>query len=572
MTQAKNKELTAIFEDMANILEFKGENPFKISAYHKAARVIEGLGEDIKVIFEGGGLLEIPGIGSGIAQKIEEYLTTGKMSKYEEMKKDVPEGLIELLGIQGLGPKTLALVHKELDVRNLLDLERAIQLGSLEGLPGMGQKKVENILRGIRFFRLSKERIPLGLAWPIVLEIIEALKETKIINRISPCGSLRRMRETIGDIDILASGKEGGVIINAFTELELVKEILVKGETKGSILTADGLQIDLRVVDDDSFGAALQYFTGSKAHNIKLREMAKKKGLKINEYGIFKNEKKIGGKEEEEIYRILDLLWVPPELREDLGEIEEAKSGRLPVLVEKREILGDLHVHSDYSDGSSSIMELAKKARELGYKYIAITDHSRSVKYGHGLSIERLLNQIEEISKANQRLKEIRILTGTEVDILKDGTLDFPDEVLEKLDIVIAAIHQGFKQNVTFRMCKAMENPHVDIIAHPTGRLISAREGYEIDTEEVMKKAVEKRVALEINSYYDRLDLSDINTKHAKELGARFVLGSDAHSSQQLEMLRYGLAVARRGWLAKRDLLNTFEPKDFNSIWESLKR
>lgn len=572
MTQAKNKELTAIFEDMANILEFKGENPFKISAYHKAARVIEGLGEDIKVIFEGGGLLEIPGIGSGIAQKIEEYLTTGKMSKYEEMKKDVPEGLIELLGIQGLGPKTLALVHKELDVRNLLDLERAIQLGSLEGLPGMGQKKVENILRGIRFFRLSKERILLGLAWPIVLEIIEALKETKIINRISPCGSLRRMRETIGDIDILASGKEGGVIINAFTELELVKEILVKGETKGSILTADGLQIDLRVVDDDSFGAALQYFTGSKAHNIKLREMAKKKGLKINEYGIFKNEKKIGGKEEEEIYRILDLPWVPPELREDLGEIEEAKSGRLPVLVEKREILGDLHVHSDYSDGSSSIMELAKKARELGYKYIAITDHSRSVKYGHGLSIERLLNQIEEISKANQRLKEIRILTGTEVDILKDGTLDFPDEVLEKLDIVIAAIHQGFKQNVTFRMCKAMGNPHVDIIAHPTGRLISAREGYDIDTEEVMRKAVETRVALEINSYYDRLDLSDINTKHAKELGARFVLGSDAHSSQQLEMLRYGLAVARRGWLAKRDLLNTFEPKDFNSIWESLKR
>lgn len=557
MSTIKNHELSRLFEEMADILEFKAENPFKINAYRKAAHILEGLTEDIEAISQEGRLQQIPGIGTGIARKIKEYLTSGKMSKYEEAKKDVPETLIDLLRIQGLGPKTLGLAHKELGIVNLLDLERTIQIGSLERLPNMGKKKVESILRGIRFFKLSQERMLLGVALPLVLEIIDELSKVKGIGAVSTCGSLRRMKETIGDIDILAENKEGERIIAAFTQLPQVKEVLAADSTKGSILTQDGVQVDLRVVHPDSFGAALQYFTGSAAHNIRLREMAKKKGLKITEYGIFKGEKKIGGKSEEDIYKTLDLPWIPPELREDWGEIEAVIEGKLPRLVKGNDILGDLHVHSNYSDGTSSIEEMAIKAMELGYRYVAICDHSNSARYAHGLTEERLLQKIGEISRLNEELKEIRILAGAEVDIMKDGSLDYSDDVLSRLDVVIAAIHQGFKQNVTERICRALENPWVDIVAHPTGRLISSREGYEVDIEKVMQKAAKTGKALEINTYYDRLDLSDIHCKRAKEFGCMFSIGSDAHLARDLEMVKFGLGVARRGWLEKEDLLNT---------------
>lgn len=553
----KNRELSHIFEEMADILEFKAENPFKVNAYRKASRILEGLTEDIRLIHGEGRLRQLPGIGAGLAEKIAEYLDTGKMSKYEEIKRDIPESLIDLLKIQGLGPKTLSLAHKELGIANLLDLERAIQIGNLERLPGLGKKRAENILRGIRFFQLSSERILLGLALPVATEIIDELKRTRGIGRVSTCGSLRRMKETVGDIDLLTEGKEGRRIAEAFTRLQQAKEVLAAGSTKGSILTESGIQVDLRVVDPDSYGAALQYFTGSAAHNIRLREMAKRRGLKINEYGIFKGEERIGGRDEEDVYRAVGLSWIPPELREDWGEIEAAMEEILPEIVRGEEILGDLHVHSDYSDGVSSIREIAIKAKGLGYKYVAICDHSRSVRYANGLEQERLLQKIREISRLNEDLNGIRVLAGAEVDILRDGDLDYPDEILSKLDLVIAAIHQGFRQNVTERICRALENRFVDILAHPTGRLLSSREGYEVDIEKVMQKAAVTGKALEINAYYDRLDLSDINCKRAKELGCRFSIGSDAHSVQDLEMMRFGLGVAGRGWLEKADLLNT---------------
>jgi DNA polymerase (family 10) len=405
----------------------------------------------------------------------------------------------------------------------------------------------------------------LGIALPIVEEIISHLRGLKEVFRISACGSLRRMKETIGDIDILVSSKEGKKVITAFTSLPVVKEVLLCGETKGSIITHDGVQVDLRVVDEGSFGSALQYFTGSKAHNIKLRDIAKRKGMKISEYGVFIGDKKIGGSKEEEIYEAIGLSWIPPELREDWGEVEMARGGRLPRIIEREDVVGDLHVHSDHSDGASSILELALKAKELGYRYIVICDHSRSARYANGLSVERLLAQMEEISRLNSRIDGVRILTGTEVDILKDGSLDYPDEILKRCDIVIGAIHQGFKLNVTQRICKAMENPHLDIVAHPTGRLISQREGYEVDVEVVMKEAARTNTALEINAYYDRLDLSDVNTKRAKELGVKFSIGTDAHSAQQLEMMQFGLGVARRGWCTKDDILNALPPEELLS-------
>ncbi|MEW6609624.1 MAG: DNA polymerase/3'-5' exonuclease PolX [bacterium] len=540
---------------MADILEFKGENPFKVNAYRKAARVIEDLTDDIEILAKQGKLMEIDGVGEGIAKKIDEYIKTGTMTKYEEIKADVPDSLIELLGIQGLGPKTLALVFKELGVKNLLDLQRVIENGFLARLPQMGEKKIENIKRGIKLFQASRERILLGFALPLVEELITELQKLPEVSKISPAGSLRRLKETIGDIDILVTGKNGRKIIDYFVHLPQVKDILAAGETKGSIITEDGIQVDVRVVEEESFGAALQYFTGSKAHNIKLREMAKKKGLKINEYGVFKGEKKIGGKNEEDVYLSLDLPWIPPELREDLGEIEQANN--LPQLVQLDDIQGDLHIHTNYSDGSSSIEDIARHAKNMGYKYIAICDHSQSVKYAGGLTADELLHQIEEIRRLNEKIGGIKILAGNEVDIKPDGTLDYPDKILEQLDIVVAAIHMGFKHNVTERICRAMEHPLVDIISHPTGRLIGTREGYEIDLEKILQKASQTQTVLEINSYYERLDLNDINCRRAKEFDCKFVIDTDAHHLQQLWMMKLGVGVARRAGLTKDIIINT---------------
>lgn len=559
MSQAQNAKIAGMFDAIADVLEFEGETVFRVNAYRRASRVLQDLREDVAVLWKEGRLKEVPGIGEGLAEKIGEYLSTGKMKRYEEISREVPQGLIELLGIQGLGPRTLALVNKKLRVQNLEDLKRVIDDGSLEELPGMGAKKVENIRKGIQLFVASRQRMSIGVALPVAERIIAELREATGVKRISVAGSLRRHRETIGDIDILCEGKDGADVVRKFTQLSSVERVLAAGDTKGSIVVEGGLQVDLRVVEPDSYGSALQYFTGSKAHNVKVREMAKKKGLKVSEYGVFKGERKIGGRYEEDIYKAVGIPMMPPEIREDWGEIEAAERGELPALVELADIKGDFHVHSSYSDGIASIADIAGKAGSLGYAFVAICDHSRSAAYAGGLQPRELLKEIAEISRVNAALgkKGVRVLAGSEVDIKADGTLDFSDELLAKLDVVVASIHSGFKQRVTERIVAAMKNPYVHIIGHPTGRLISRREGYDVDLDRVMEAAKDTGTALEINAYYDRLDLSDLNCRKAKELGVTLSIGTDAHRLEQLDFMKFGLGAARRGWLEKGDLLNT---------------
>jgi DNA polymerase (family 10) len=567
----KNKEIASLLSRIGDALEIKGELGFKIAAYRKAARVLEDLSQDIEKIARENKLQQIPGIGSGMAKKIQEYLETGNMKKYQEALSDVPEGLLDLLDIQNLGARTIHLAHKELGVKNLQDLKKVIQDGTLARLHGLGQKKVDNIKKGIEIFEQSQERISISEALDIVEEMIAHLKKSPLVGRLSPAGSLRRMKETVGDIDILATGKSGVQIVNHFTKFPGVSRVLAAGETKGSVMisTPEGeRQIDLRIVDESSFGAALQYFTGSKAHNIKLRSMAREKGLKISEYGVFQSEKKIAGYNEKEVYITLGLPLIPPELREDRGEIDAALKGELPQLVEDSDIKGDLHVHSQYSDGVLSLKELARLAKDLGYQYIAVCDHSQSAKYAHGLSPERLEQQIEEINRLNQDLRGIKILKGTEVDILQDGRLDFPDKHLKELDLVVAAIHSGFKRNVTERISRAMENPYVSIIAHPSGRLISKREGYDVDLEKVLQEAKNKGKALELNAYYDRLDLNEYYLRKAKQLGVQISIGTDTHSPGGLRMMHFGVGIARRAWLEKKDILNC---KNYKQLMEMLR-
>ncbi len=556
----KNKEIASLLARIGDALEIQGEMGFKVIAYKKAARVLEDLTEDIEEITEQGRLQKIPGIGPGMTKKIQEYIETGEMTKYKEAFSSVPESLLELLEIQNLGARTIHLAHKELGVKNLRDLKKVIEDGSLAGLFGLGEKKVESIRKGVEIFEQAQERIPIFEAVSLVEEVIEYLKKSLLVGRLSPAGSLRRMSETVGDIDVLATGKNGAEIITYFTQYPGVTRVLAAGETKGSVMisTPGGeRQVDLRIVDDSAYGAALQYFTGSKAHNIKLRSMAREKGLKISEYGVFRGNKKIAGYDEEEVYQTLDLPLIAPELREDRGEVELASINKLPTVVDYSDIQGDLHIHSEYSDGSLSLRDIADLAKEMGYIYAAICDHSQSVKYAHGLSPERLTKQIREIDELNRKLKRIKILKGVEVDILQDGSLDFPDSLLKELDIVVAAIHTGFRRNVTERILRAMDNPWVTIIAHPSGRLISKREGYEVDLDQVIAAAQTKRKVLELNAYYDRLDLNEFYLKKAKEKGVKISIGTDSHSPGGFQMMRFGVGIARRAWLEKKDVLNS---------------
>ena len=554
----KNKEIAELFERIADVLEFQGEMAFKVNAYRKASRILQDLDRDIEEIWKEGKLEEIPGIGSGLAKKIDEYLRTGRMTKYEEVVSQVPASLIELMKIQNLGPKTLALAHKELGVNTLDDLKRVIADGSLARLPGMGEKKVQNILRGIELYEQAQERISIAEALPIAERIVGQLREHPAVEKISPAGSLRRMRETVGDIDILVATHKGREVIEAFTHLPQVRDVLAAGETKGSVIVEEGRQVDLRAVHPDSYGSALQYFTGSKAHNVHLRDIAKRAGLKINEYGIFRGEERLGGREEAEIYHVLGMDWIPPEMREDRGEIDLALQHKLPRLIELKDIRGDLHVHSKYSDGHFTIPELVEAAKRMGYEYLGVCDHSKSAKYAQGLPEDRLMEKLEEIRKLNENLTDFRVLAGAEVDVLADGSLDYPDELLAQLDIVIAAIHSGFKQNVTERIVAAMENPYVLIFAHPTGRLISRREGYEVDLDTVLEAAQRTGTVLEINSYYDRLDLNDVNARRAADLGILLAINTDSHLLDHLPMIKFGVGVARRAWLTPDQVINTW--------------
>jgi DNA polymerase (family 10) len=555
----KNREVAEIFDRIADALEIKGESGFKVVAYRKASRILLDMTEDVETVAREGRLETIPGIGEGLTKKIGEYLETGTMTKYREVLAGVPESLLGLLEIQGLGGKTVHLIYEKLGVNDLAGLKRVIADGSLAGLFGMGEKKVENIRKGIETRERGAERISIYEAARIADDIIAYLSKAPGISRVSTAGSLRRMRETVGDIDILACGKDGAKIIGTFVRGPGTLRVLAEGDTKGSIVIRAGeleRQVDLRSVDEKEYGAALLYFTGSKAHNIKLRGLAKARGLKISEYGIFRGMKRLAGREEEDCYRVLGMPWIPPEMREDRGEVELAAEGRLPRIVEAEDIKGDLHVHTRASDGNLSLAEVVGLARKMGYSYVAICDHSQAAKYAHGLAADRLAAEIEEIEAFNRTLKGFRVLKGSEVDILADGSLDFPDELLGRLDFVVAAVHSGFKKNVTERMLKALENPYVRTIAHPSGRLISRREGYVVDLDRVIDGAARHGKALELNSHFDRLDLDELHLKKAKEKGVKITIRTDTHFADGLAMMRYGLGIARRAWLEKNDILN----------------
>ena len=562
----KNQQIAVVFSEIASLLELSGENPFRIRAYQRAALNIGGLSQDVAEMTDEE-LRAIPGIGPDLVGKIRQFLGTGRVDLHVELKKEIPSGLLDILRVPGVGPKTAKTLYAKAGVRSLDDLETLTREGKLAGLPGIQKKTEENIRKGIDTLRKGRERHPLGRAIPIAEDMIRKLRAKTPLSRIAVAGSLRRWKETVKDIDILATSAKPEKVMEVFTGLPIVQEVLARGTTKSSVLTADGIQVDLRVVEDGSFGAALQYLTGSKAHNIKLREMASRAGLKINEYGIFRESdgKRIGGKQEGEVYKALRLPFIPPELREDTGEIEAAQRGGLPDLLTVEEIRGDLHVHTKWSDGAHDFDALVRAARKKGYRYIAITDHSKGLGIAHGLDEKRLREQIARIEEVNRTLRGFRILSGVEVDIRGDGTLDLPDAVLRELDIVIASIHSGFRQSreqITARLLSAVRNPVVGIIAHPSGRLIGERDPYDVDMEALFREAAARGVAMEVNAHPSRLDLSDHHVRMAKRYGIPLVISTDTHVTANFDYMEYGVAVARRGWAVGDDVLNTLPCKN----------
>ncbi|MBM3254026.1 MAG: DNA polymerase/3'-5' exonuclease PolX [Candidatus Omnitrophica bacterium] len=564
----RNLEVADIFDDIADFLELKNENPFRIRAYRRASQNIKSLNEDIEEILKRDGLLEILGIGKDLALKIKEIITEGRLKYLEELKREFPEGLAEIMNIPNIGPKTAKLLYEKLNIRDIDTLEEYAKAHRLSSLPGIREKTEENILKGIELVRRGRERMSLGIALPLAEKIINDLKDSSGIKRITYAGSLRRMKETIRDIDILVSSNSPNIIMDNFVKLPVVKEIISKGKTKSSILTKEGIQVDIRVVKPDSYGAAMVYFTGSKAHNIRIRELANKKGFKINEYGVFRKSdgKKIAGNEEIGVYNAIGLPYIEPELREDQDEIEAAINGRLPDILKLEDIKSDLHIHTKYSDGANSLKKIIDACKELGYEYIAICDHSKSLKVAGGLSEKDLMKQVGQIRKFNKISKDIKILAGSEVDILDDGSLDFDGDILKELDLVVASIHTGFKQareKLTYRILKAMENKYVNVISHPTGRLMGARDAYELNLDRIFKQAADTNTAIEINAFPQRLDLTDINCKRAREFNVNFAIGTDTHSLPQLNYIRFGVAVARRGWIEAGSILNALSFKEF---------
>ena len=558
----RNFELAKIFYEIADFLEIR-EVEFKPRAYEKAARVLGTLEKDAGEIYKDGGLKaleDIPGVGKHIALKIEEFIKTGRIKEYEKLKKKCPVDMEALTAVEGLGPKMIKVLYQKLKIRNLKDLEKAAKDGKIRKLEKFGEKSEKNILQGIAFLKKGKGRFSLGFVLPLVGKIIRELKELKEVQEISPAGSIRRMKETIGDIDILAISKNPEKVMDFFVNRSGVEKVWAKGPTKSSVRLREGLDCDLRVIKKESFGAALQYFTGNKDHNILTRRLAMNKGLKLNEYGVFRGKKRIAGRTEKEVYQAIGLPYIEPELRTNTGEIEAALKGHLPKIISYNDILGDLQVHTKWSDGSDTIEGIAEAAKKMGYQYIAITDHTGDLKIAGGLDEERLLKQMEEIDKINKKFKNLKILKGCEVNIRKDGSLDMPDEILAKLDIVLAAVHSGFKtdkDSMTKRMIKAMENPNVDVIVHPTGRVLFQREAYQLDLEEILKAAKRTKTALEINAFPDRLDLKDTDIRQAVEAGIKLVINTDSHHQNQFHYMELGIAQARRGWAEKKDILNT---------------
>ena len=570
----KNTQIAKVFQNIADLLEIKADDRFKIRAYERVAQAIEHSPREIEsMLAEGESLRDIPGVGDAIEKKIIELATTGKLEYFEKLKADFSPGIIGLLDIPGIGPKTAQVLISQLGINSIDDLESAIKNGDVAKLPHIGEKKVEAILHGIETLRHKDRRIPIGNALPIIDDILGTLQKLPGVKNLTAAGSVRRFAETVGDIDLMGTADDPETAIKVFVSLPQVKEILGQGPTKASVILNGGLQADLRIVEHDAFGSLLQHFTGSKQHNIDLRQYALKKGLSLSEYGI--TDINTGTIEkfttEESFYARLGLQYIQPEIREGGNEILLAEKKALPRLITGNDVRGDLHVHTDWSDGSESLEAIVSSARKLGYSYIAITDHSAGLGIEHGLDEGRIKKQMQEIRKLNEQSADMHIFSGIEVNIKADGSLDLPDKMLAQLDIVIAAIHSAMHQDtdtITGRMIKAIENPHVDIIAHPTCRLIGEREPVAIDMETLFQAAARHRKILEINCTPSRLDLKDSHVYRAREIGVMIALGTDSHRSEQLNYMRFGVAVARRGWCQAKDVLNT---RSLNDIFAYLK-
>ena len=557
----KNGEVARLLREMGDLLELQGENGFKVVAYRKAARSVESMKTDLEEVSRGGGLESIPGVGKAIAAKIDEYLKTGKIESRERLFRETPPGMAQLLSISGLGPKTVSMLHQKLGVSTVAELEAAAREHRIRRLPRMGPTSEKNILRSIERWKKRSERIPLGVALPIAEEILGSLQKVAGIENLTLAGSLRRGAETVGDVDILATSSSPEAAIRAFVELPRVEEVLMKGPTKASVIIDETVQVDLRIVDHRSFGTVIQYFTGSKEHNVKLRQVALSKGYSLSEYSLTRlaDGEELFFDGEEDLYNHLGMGWIPPEIREDRGEVEAALARRLPRLVEVSDIRGDLHVHTDWSDGLHTMEEMVSTARALGYEYLAFSDHSHGLAIANGLAAERLVEKMELVAGLNDKVEGFSILMGTEVEIRADGRLDYPDEILEGCDVVVASVHSGYNQRereMTNRIISAMESEHVDIIGHPTGRKIGEREAYEVDLGRVLEAAARTGTAMEINAHPSRLDLNDRWSRRAKELGVKLAINTDAHSTCGLSAMEYGIKTARRGWLEKGDVLN----------------
>ncbi len=576
----ENREIAAIFSRIADVLEIKGENVFKVRAYRVASQNIVSLSRQLGDIYkeDPSNLDNIPGIGKDLKEKIIEMIKTGELKQYNQLMKEFSPGFLEMLDLSGLGPKKVKKLGDELGIKNIDDLEKACKKGKLEHIEGMGAKTQEKILEAIEHFRKAEGRMLLPEADRLAGEIVRYLLRSKNFRKLEKAGSLRRGRETVGDLDILAIADDAEKAMDHFIKFPGVESVIAKGHTKTSISLREGPQVDLRVIDASCFGAALMYFTGSKQHNVELRRIAKGQGYKVSEYGVFAagaggKEKMVAGRTEEEVFRKLGMQWIPPELREALGEIEAAMKDALPAgLIEMKDIQGDLHLHTRDTDGRASIEETVEEAKNRGYKYIAITDHSKNVRIAHGMDEKRLLDQVERVRKIAQKEKGIKILAGIEVDILEGGKLDLADHVLKELDIVIAAVHSRFKldkDKQTARILKAMDNKYVNVLAHPSGRLITKRTEIQADFDRIFRKAAEENIFLEINTHGERTDLNDVHCRRAKELGAKFVIGSDAHRIEQLDQIKYGIITARRGWLERQDVLNTCSASE---LFKALKK
>ncbi len=561
-----NAELARVFEKIADLLEIKGEVIYKILAYRKAADSLDNMSRDINEIWQAGQLTGVPGVGKAIAGKIDELLSTGKLEFLEKLEKEVPPGLVEVLQVPDVGPKKAALFWREAGVTNLAELEAAARAGKLRHLPGMGEKSESKVLAGIEALSRRTDRIPLGKAWPFAQKILAYLRQVPGVDAAEAGGSLRRMRVTVGDLDLLVASSDSAKVMKAFTGHPDVLEVLAQGDTKASIEFRHSLRAQMWVHPPERFGTALAYGTGSKDHNVRLRELALKQGLSLSDQSFLKEDgSEILCATEEQVYEVLGLPWIPPELREDRGEVQAARAGKLPHLIEMKDVRAELHAHTTWSDGRLSLRQMAQAAMARGLKALAITDHSVSLGVAGGLTAERLKEQRREIDAVQLELgDQILLLQGAEVEIKADGALDYPDEVLAALDVVIASLHTSLRQprkQVTERLLNAIRNPHVDIIGHPTGRMIPGREGADLDMEAVMQAALEHDVALEINAHPVRLDLNDVHSRRAVELGVKLALNTDAHSAEDLDMLHFGLATARRGWVEPQHVINAWEPK-----------